>query len=1205
MPRKHGRTGRDLSAELSNQQNPQEQEPNILLSATNKAFDLAEKISNVDLPKTIESINKTAQTIDNTIDNAGKFITENIEFYNDVKGKINTAVFGATDKVQETAENDKINVERNVETTKPALAGGKNETTNNQFNQADKQNIPNPNHKKRKRQRFNRRQSRRELEQAEQTEQKQENNFDIAETSEKISYDTEISDLPVRQTGKIQENNKNTKITPVGKIGEHGENNNSKRKSNRHNRRQSRREMEKMQQNQESNVHTVLCEELELPLDVSDKIIVDELAKRAEYGIKLPEIVQNKLDNIKAIADDLLISDKFDQHSESSVSRKRKISVSSKTSDFQEFFHQNPTNAQIIKSRFFSLRNLDDNYIAISKSAELLADNYFPTNNFEKASTDSSANNRENNASERIRQSEDIEDISFDKINDKIIPTTITFEKNNRLIRANKQLEKISNNKLVGFAAGQAGKISKVKNTIDDGTGLTLKTSISYTLQDETAKKVSTKFEKIDSKLDKKAERLIKQVESDNQKFAKDLKHAKFTQAKTVAGHVMQSDTRQETVANDVSMDISDLAMHRTKENIKAVSDTLEKALLKATAPTKTDVQNKINQKSYSQKKKVTEKAVKKEHQQDRKETKADPSARAENRHKRKENRAESRKKTISNNDKSTTSPQAGAIDFSKPLSKKDLAPTKSDPWTGKKVLSTKGNRKISFERYKTTNEISGDNGLSRKVSFEKYENSNITIDKSTEKIFNKPKEKTKEFAYGSSRGKAAIHKAINLKNFNLKKAAQAKAKATAKKLAIRFIRRVAIIVAKLFVVVMSLVLKILLILLGLLLVLLPIIIAILLIVTLITTILAWFDFNTPDVPTGSSSAVVDYFRSLEDYLYFGDPTVFADGITPPNLLFTVDNDALLTIYENNLGTTLHEINFLRVDPQGHDSLLLIMFLTAKYGNFSDTHDYIVLVNEFFFRNSPSFPFLGSTFGQYEMITELRTESRIDNEGNPFTAHILDVTLINHFWDNEEAFIENLKENLTEEQRARFESLLENGFMGGFLVASPFEADWRPFVTSSMGLRNLSNTGTQYHNGIDIAGGPAVGGAPILAGLDGIVLSSSVRSGYGETIIIHDPIRDVSALYAHMVAGSRQVSEGDTVYVGQHIGNVGNTGITFGATGIHLHIEIWENTGGRLVFQDAARPYLRDPEIFLQPGVGAVIEDQIYQFSRLFNQIFQ
>ena len=50
----------------------------------------------------------------------------------------------------------------------------------------------------------------------------------------------------------------------------------------------------------------------------------------------------------------------------------------------------------------------------------------------------------------------------------------------------------------------------------------------------------------------------------------------------------------------------------------------------------------------------------------------------------------------------------------------------------------------------------------------------------------------------------------------------------------------------------------------------------------------------------------------------------------------------------------------------------------------------------------------------------------------------------------------------------------------------------------------------------------------------------------------------VTSLYAHMDWGTRRVSVGDKVTVGQLIGQVGSTGR---ANGTHLHLEIRINNG--------------------------------------------
>ena len=57
---------------------------------------------------------------------------------------------------------------------------------------------------------------------------------------------------------------------------------------------------------------------------------------------------------------------------------------------------------------------------------------------------------------------------------------------------------------------------------------------------------------------------------------------------------------------------------------------------------------------------------------------------------------------------------------------------------------------------------------------------------------------------------------------------------------------------------------------------------------------------------------------------------------------------------------------------------------------------------------------------------------------------------------------------------------------------------------------------------------------------------------YGEYVIInhHD---GTMTLYAHMLAGSRKVSQGQEVSQGQVLGTVGSTG---NSTGPHLHFEV-------------------------------------------------
>lgn len=106
-------------------------------------------------------------------------------------------------------------------------------------------------------------------------------------------------------------------------------------------------------------------------------------------------------------------------------------------------------------------------------------------------------------------------------------------------------------------------------------------------------------------------------------------------------------------------------------------------------------------------------------------------------------------------------------------------------------------------------------------------------------------------------------------------------------------------------------------------------------------------------------------------------------------------------------------------------------------------------------------------------------------------------------------------------------------------------------ISSEFGPRVHPVTGKHRpHNGIDVAG-PV--GAPIRAAAAGTVSFAGVRGGYGNLIIVdHGDGRET--YYAHNSAND--VSVGQQVSAGQHIGKVGATGQV---TGPHLHFEVRVN----------------------------------------------
>lgn len=91
-----------------------------------------------------------------------------------------------------------------------------------------------------------------------------------------------------------------------------------------------------------------------------------------------------------------------------------------------------------------------------------------------------------------------------------------------------------------------------------------------------------------------------------------------------------------------------------------------------------------------------------------------------------------------------------------------------------------------------------------------------------------------------------------------------------------------------------------------------------------------------------------------------------------------------------------------------------------------------------------------------------------------------------------------------------------------------------------------------YHNGVDIANSC---GNPIYASAEGIVAEAKEgwNEGYGSYIIINHA-NNTSTRYAHNKKNLAQV--GQYVLRGDLIAYIGNTGMTHGPTGCHLHFEV-------------------------------------------------
>ncbi len=144
-------------------------------------------------------------------------------------------------------------------------------------------------------------------------------------------------------------------------------------------------------------------------------------------------------------------------------------------------------------------------------------------------------------------------------------------------------------------------------------------------------------------------------------------------------------------------------------------------------------------------------------------------------------------------------------------------------------------------------------------------------------------------------------------------------------------------------------------------------------------------------------------------------------------------------------------------------------------------------------------------------------------------------------------------QNEIAKQSAKYSGISVVPSAAGYI--SPLPGKTKANITNAYGGAG----GYSGHTGADFACGA---GTPVFAVKSGVVYKSTAKKNaagkyvsYGEYIII-DHQDGTMTLYAHMLAGSRAVSAGQTVSQGQQIGQVGSTG---NSTGNHLHFEVWVN----------------------------------------------
>ena len=195
-----------------------------------------------------------------------------------------------------------------------------------------------------------------------------------------------------------------------------------------------------------------------------------------------------------------------------------------------------------------------------------------------------------------------------------------------------------------------------------------------------------------------------------------------------------------------------------------------------------------------------------------------------------------------------------------------------------------------------------------------------------------------------------------------------------------------------------------------------------------------------------------------------------------------------------------------------NDFRIKVEDIVAKNVFLNDAYHYVMTYAEKYFREPEE-----KNENQPDAIEEKREDSKISNEK---------ISLENNT-ENIGGSEENI--NIGEEKTQEEKDAMEIQKKIKFIV--PVQGK----ISSTFGWRTpTTSTVPKYHTGLDIA---AVTGTVIKSATDGIVQQVSSQGDYGKHYKIQ--IEDITIIYAH--CSKLYMNEGDTVYQGQEIAEVGST----------------------------------------------------------------
>ena len=297
-----------------------------------------------------------------------------------------------------------------------------------------------------------------------------------------------------------------------------------------------------------------------------------------------------------------------------------------------------------------------------------------------------------------------------------------------------------------------------------------------------------------------------------------------------------------------------------------------------------------------------------------------------------------------------------------------------------------------------------------------------------------------------------------------------------------------------------------------------------LLIVAMLALVIALFSSGLASCTAMLSGVQTSYLSAT----YLSDE----QDICNADLYFTeLETDLQLDIASTEADYPRYDEYRYNIGDISHNPYELMSYLSAVYGVF--TFEQVQ-------------PELDRLFGEkYQLIRIPITETRYDDEGNPYEWRVLQSTLtVRRLGDI-------ISASLTPGEQTDLYSVYMQTYGSRQAFSNPFDFPWLGYVSSGYGWRVHPISGEKnLHRGVDIA---AAQGTAIKAIHDGRVVSAGDAGSYGLCVVIEDD-KGYQSRYAH--CSSLSVSAGQEVKRGDVIGAVGSTG---NSTGPHLHLEVMLN----------------------------------------------